>query len=297
MQVSDDVRKCVVFVGYRMADGTYRFAGSAFFLGKDESKEDPRRVETVYLVTAKHVIDGIRAKGLEKVMIRYNAEDGSSQWAESQTTEWFSHPTDRSIDVAVVRAGVSPGWDHLVVPYSIAMTPERMKEQNIGCGDEVFVTGLFRHHHGGDRNVPIVRVGNLSCATEEKVNTRHFGDMAAYLIEARSIGGLSGSPAFVHMGLTRLVDNQIRFAQRHPTVLFLGLVHGHYDTDSSRIDGANPDDADALTVERVNTGIAIVVPFRRIAETIDACEAAKAEAVTGAGGLAAAAKPHGMLPG
>jgi hypothetical protein len=53
----------------------------------------------------------------------------------------------------------------------------------------------LRAHHTGDlKNVPIVRVGNLASYPSEQIQTRAFGRMEAYLIEARSIGGLSGSP-------------------------------------------------------------------------------------------------------
>jgi hypothetical protein len=33
----------------------------------------------------------------------------------------------------------------------------------VGLGYEVFITGLFTHHHGNRRNVPIVRIANLAC--------------------------------------------------------------------------------------------------------------------------------------
>jgi hypothetical protein len=101
----------------------------------------------------------------------------------------------------------------MVYPYSGCITAEHMQEHEVAVGDEVFITGLFSQRHGTRRNIPIVRVGNLACMTEEKVSTNYFGDMDAILIEARSIGGLSGSPVFLNLGITRIIKKQIKFAQ------------------------------------------------------------------------------------
>ena len=47
-------------------------------------------------------------------------------------------------------------------------------------------------------------------------------------------------------------------------VFFLGLIHGHFDVSTDRIDGAlDP------SVEHVNTGIAIVIPYYKIEEALN----------------------------
>jgi hypothetical protein len=148
-----------------------------------------------------------------------------------------------------------------------------MKANEVGLGDEVFVTGLFRHHHGNRRNIPIIRVGNIACLTEEKVSTKSYGDIDAYLIEARSIGGLSGSPVFLNLGITRMIQGEIKHAQSQPVFYLLGLIHGHYDVNIDSIDEIELDKTNYLSPDRVNTGIAIVVPFHKINEVISAYEA------------------------
>ncbi|MDO8349684.1 MAG: hypothetical protein Q7S94_00845 [Gallionella sp.] len=267
MIVPDNIRKCVVFLGYRMADASMRFAGTAFFLGRDVEGEVAK---DVFLVTAKHVIDGIRKLGLTEVYVRANTNTGHSDWVNCQSTDWHFHPTDLSVDVAALRTGVPPGWDHLVIPLSMCVTPTVLQTNEVGLGDEVFVVGLFKHHHGAQRNIPIVRVGNLAALTEEKVSTKDFGPVDAYLIEARSIGGLSGSPVFLNLGVVRYVDKAVKHSNGGPIFFLLGLIHGHYDVPSTNIDGVSSDADDPLTTERVNTGIAIVVPIEKIIETLDA---------------------------
>ena len=51
-------------------------------------------------------------------------------------------------------------------------------------------------------NLPIVRLGAIAAMPGEYIKT-DWGCLRAYLIEARSIGGLSGSPVFIRVGTTR----------------------------------------------------------------------------------------------
>jgi hypothetical protein len=106
---------------------------------------------------------------------------------------------------------------------------------------------------------------------DEKVSTRRFGDMDAYLIEARSIGGLSGSPVFVHLGIARIREGgRLVTAKTQEGVFYwMGLVHGHYDygRDLTHADGAVQDTE--RQPERINMGIAIVVPADRILEIFE----------------------------
>jgi hypothetical protein len=70
--------------------------------------------------------------------------------------------------------------------------------------------GLFSEHPGGDHNEPIARFGNIALMPAEKV-TVDVGDstahIRAYLVEARSWGGHSGSPAFVFFPPDRFLNS------------------------------------------------------------------------------------------
>lgn len=68
----------------------------------------------------------------------------------------------------------------------------------IGIGDEVLMVGLFTKRYGYRKNIPIVRGGIISAMPEEPIEDQETGNLYdAYLIEIRSIGGLSGSPVIV----------------------------------------------------------------------------------------------------
>ena len=88
-------------------------------------------------------------------------------------------------------------------------TDKVINDNAIGVGDEVFLTGLFANHIGQQRNLPIIRVGNIALMPEEPVQHPSLGPIDAYLIEARSIGGLSGSPVFVHLAPTSFKEVSI----------------------------------------------------------------------------------------
>jgi len=270
MNIPDNTRKCVAFVGFQKANGTFHFAGSAFFLCKVDRAAG--KVTHVYLVTAKHVIDGIRRLGLSDVWVRMNMTNGESRWYRSGCSDWFVHPTDPSIDVAVIKTGIPSELDHLAYPMDRFVTEDVITRHSIGLGDEIFVVGLFRHHAGSRRNIPIVRIGNIASLSEEKVVTKPFGEIDAYLVEARSIGGLSGSPVLVNLGIVRRTDGQIKHASSDHIYYFLGLIHGHFDVGEDTVDQSTLPD-DGLSAARVNTGIAIVVPSHKVNDVIEMFEA------------------------
>lgn len=276
MHIPDEMRKCVVFVGYRNQDGPYRFAGTAFYT---ERTSKDSKLTFRYLVTAKHVIDGIRDKFADNVCLRVNLNTGKAIWIETDFEDWYFHPDDSDVDVAVyIDETLSSELDHVALSHSMFLSQASASAwmlPEIGLGREVFLTGLFASHHGQDRNIPIIRVGNIAAMPEEKVETR-FGLIDAYLIEARSLGGISGSPVFVNvprvsaysLGEFSNYGSPFISATHQDNFYLLGLMHGHWDIDHTA-------DADATLLDdiqgkrSVNMGIAIVVPHSKILEVIE----------------------------
>ncbi len=124
MRVSDSIRKCVVFVGYRMATGEFRRAGTAFYYARPIADSGS---SSVFLVTARHVIDGIRALGLNESCLRINFTDGSAQWLAIPIEAWFIHPTEQNVDVAAAPFPLADQFDHMLLPSSVFATPEVQK--------------------------------------------------------------------------------------------------------------------------------------------------------------------------
>jgi hypothetical protein len=220
----------------------------------------------VDVVTAKHVIQHIRHRSVDgRVWLRFNAKDGGTKLIETTMTDWEFHP-DSMVDVAICWAGSTSEFDALLISEDDIATQDVIKREGIGIGDEVFITGLFVNHYGSERNIPILRAGNIAAVPSEPVQTG-MGPMDAYLVEARSIGGLSGSPVFVYLdplrqwspkGTLLVSTGESGGGKFH----LLGLIHGHYDVS------ANMAGSDGLKEEAINMGIAIVVPVSKVVEAV-----------------------------
>lgn len=264
MLVPDEIRKCAAFVAYKR-DDTYVKLGTAFFV----SIPDGDDMVFGYIVTAKHIIAKIIQKNLSEVCLRVNTHDGYV-WLETDVNDWQPHPDDYRVDASVLPLYLSPRiFDYKSITIKMAATDDIIKRYAIGVGDDVFMTGLFSEHTGQQKNLPIVRTGAIALMPEEPVEVEIMGnvyEIDAYLIEARSIGGLSGSPVFVHMGIVR--PPRVGDYSQSFTYYWLGLMHGHWDIPV-RPDDVEEDDSTVPPEERVNMGIAIVVPVTKILEIIN----------------------------
>ena len=115
----------------------------------------------------------------------------------------------------------------------------RLERLHIGIGDETIISGLFTAVPGTTRNIPIVRHGNIAMMPGEQIQT-DLGFADVFLVEARSIGGLSGSPVFVRHTLGVKVKREgdgsddLLFANG-PGITLLGLMHGHWDIRESEM--------------------------------------------------------------
>jgi hypothetical protein len=187
---------------------------------------------------------------------------------EYMTNRWWLHPTDPTADVAVTQVWPHPTADIISVNVQQFANPDIMRFLDIGIGDEVFSTGLFTPAPGAARNIPILRHGNIAMMPEEQIQTE-LGYADVYLVEARSLGGISGSPVFVR----HTVDFKVNHKSGQTMDVFgaglgatlLGLMHGHWDIRESEKNQA------FFTHDRkhgVNMGIAIVVPAVKILETL-----------------------------
>jgi hypothetical protein len=266
MFVPDEIRKCAVFVGYQKADDSYVKLGTAFFVSYPSVREGK---SFLYLVTAKHIIARIQELALNEVQVRLNTHEGF-ECASTLIDSWYIDPDDYNLDVAVASVTLrKEDFDFRTIPISMVVTPQVAKDYFIGVGEDVFLTGLFSKHTGTKKNLPIIRSGTIALMAdpEEPVEVNIMGvrcEIEAHLIEARSIGGLSGSPVFVHLGHIRPVKTPSDVGQ----IYWFGLMHGHWDV-KVRPDEYEDDSTETPPQEKVNMGIAIVVPSYKVLEVIE----------------------------
>jgi hypothetical protein len=255
MRIPEEIRKCTVFLGISgVADGVQKpvWKATGFLMGLRAKKLAEGGF--MFLVTAKHNVIKARESGTD-LLLRANTKSGASKIFQFvKDVEWY-YPEDTTVDLAAVPVPLDPSvYDiNSIGEHLILTEPDRI-EAGIGVGDEVYITGLFRYHAGSDRNIPIVRTGSIAMVPESRILVKNFGEMDAFLIESRSIGGLSGSPVFA-------VDHKKR------RVMLLGIVQGHYDVRNETIIDISTT-SDGIEAG-INTGIAVVTPAAKLVGLFD----------------------------
>lgn len=263
MRIADRLLKTVGFVSRYDPDGQggsyIKPGGTAFVVGV---LMDEKNV-LAHLVTAKHVAKAIEA---DEGVIAMNGKDGSPLFLRTDGQKWFYHPTEEdSVDVAVLPFGSARFREYDIewIPETVFATDQTIAEFDIGLGDELFIIGLFTKFYGKTEVIPLIRTGNLAMMPKDKIPVSGFGEIEAYLAEGRSIGGLSGSPVFVRNTVKMSVQtaegkaaNMARLGRAH----LLGLVHGHWDLPVSF--------SETQKLEAVNMGVSIIVPAKKILETL-----------------------------
>lgn len=235
-----------------------------------------------YLITAKHCADKLSGG---KWFVRVNKKGGGSITVEvAEDLQWATHPTEaEAVDVAVVPWGLPIGADAGYLQDSMFATDEIIADYKMGCGDEVCVTGLFSKLTGTERNQPIIRIGNVAMMPDEPLPEITIGDYCGpatvYLVESRSLGGLSGSPVFIRQSVRLDTTVPERTARGELTgqnlavygqsrFFFLGSMHGHW-----KIRADEHNDVHITSVrsnnESLAIGIAIVIPAKKILEILN----------------------------
>ena len=265
MQIPDAIRKCVAFLALKRNSG-YKIKGTVFFVGYPLDDVDSA---VVYAITARHVIEEINKHGNDgKVYCRMNTRHRAFEFVPTDLSQWVFND-DQRIDVAVAPMQIEfTDWDHEVLPSHIFLAQDRITKEGIGVGDDVFFPGLFSERPGEKANIPIVRIGNIVAMPEEPIQTESGWLKSPYLVEARSIGGLSGSPVLWYCGPQWKKPNPTYLYLDSPRYLLLGLVHGHYGV-KEEFDSSNDTSSDVVETRSINMGIAIVVPISDVLDTLN----------------------------
>jgi len=270
VQVPLELLRCIAYVCARARTGARQWVeGTAYFVSVEESGE-----MFWYLVTVAHVVDAVHAKpsGDREIYIRLNTRSGGTRMVRTKYKDWLRHE-DAGNDVAVYRwPSLGSDLDHLAWPITVQMLDDLVGAFQIGPGDDIVFPGLFAQVPGQRQSLPIVRVGNIAAKCDEPIFLKDIERdiQKSFLIEARSIPGISGSPVFVHMGHTRQVatpDGRERRDFMGIPLYWMGMIHGHYD-DKARPGrrGRNP----------INVGIALVIPYERVVDVIKSPEETRA---------------------
>jgi hypothetical protein len=274
MRVPDEIRDCVCFLRASwtaLPPEESPGVGTAFFVGVSLGLPEPIDRSVIYVVTARHCIEHKTAGLADEVDLFLNLRSGGIQTIRVPPSAWLRHST---ADVAVLQ--IVPDlttYDYKWYPVSNLATSDFLAQRTVGAGDDVFITGLLVHHPGQSKIMPIVRIGNIAALPVDPVNLITGSDVVA-LLEVRSIGGLSGSPVFLHLPFWRDGPANSVFQTGPRGVIagsggehrLLGVMHGFYPVGRNDPDGVSSGNED------LNTGIAVVAYVDRVMDLVNSAD-------------------------
>jgi hypothetical protein len=279
VRLSNDARKCVVFLGIAEDGDPDRFEplATGFFITWTAFTGPGRSVG--YLVTAKHCVTGALSDPFD---IRFNDKDGSFVFHIEQP-EWHFH-SDPSVDVALLELEPPKESDNDRFPDRLAVTHGSVPE-TFGLGDLVYTVGLFTWHRGRSRNIPLVHAGHIAALPQDdRVLVRDWDEpnnraarkqIEAFVVQCPTMPGSSGSPVFVRRSMPAAHHRHWHEPESGdnytPTnwppngysreVYLLGLWHGAWEINEGDVIG--------MTAVRHPAGYGIVVPAYKILEVLD----------------------------
>jgi len=269
MRVGDGILKCVCFIGWtdptKDLNERETIEGTGWFTAVTESHW--------LIVTARHVVETAVPQD-RKTTVFLNQKDGLFT-LDFDHDDWEYHE-DTSVDIAVLRVPFDVGDDgdsrdldhHALDPENFASDRTLADPYHpIGIGNPLYFPGLFSHHPGKNRALPIVREGTIAAMNIEPVTIgagESSMEIDVYLAEVRSIGGLSGSPVLAYFSRESLnpeAPNDRALWPDWTSDVVFGVVHGHFDL-------VVPQTA-TNEFERLNTGICMVVPIKYVVEVLN----------------------------
>lgn len=270
MRIPDRALHSVLFLGVTRPDASDSLIGTAFVVVVPWQRR-PGAYHG-HLVTAAHCLDSVLGEDLWALVPSESGPPRKTPIPEA--SRWTRHPLGKGADVAVVpiSGDVRPVQG---IPMDWFVADAELRGEGIGIGDEVHFIGLFSGVDQSAALEPIARMGNIAMLPIQPVPIKERVSMQAYVIEARSFGGLSGCPVFVRQTLIWDMTPLSGGDKPGPHILrgtgqtrFLGVMHGHWHVDESDPNAVRlykaPEGSPGL-----NLGLAIVTPAFRIRETID----------------------------
>ena len=188
--------KCVAYLYPSLEAGRKgeKSGGTAFFVGFPVP--DYPNGYVPYVVTNRHLVES------GCLFLRIALRDGSTFVDEVPSELWTTADDD---DLAVACLALPANHDVLPLGTDLLIGEDCTFEGwPIFPGDDVLFYGRLIGHDGREKNKPVMRFGNISLLPDDDAPIDFGGHkQIAFLVECRSIGGFSGSPAFVHLAEPR----------------------------------------------------------------------------------------------
>lgn len=211
----------------------------------------------IYAVTNRHVI----TKTPGYPVVRINTKEGDSDDIDLGVEQWEFAPEPTDLAVAPIAIETS-AYRFKFLTEEQFLTRDLIASENIGPGDDAFMTGRFINHQGVQRNLPSVRFGNISMMPDEPIDGQE-----SFAVEMRSIGGFSGSPVFVYvMPFAPRPGSETGYGDKHQQ-WFLGVDWGHIFAREPVRTKDGKEHPDGLFLKS-NSGVIGVAPAWKLSELL-----------------------------
>ena len=240
---------------------------SGFLYGEFQEKlPDGQKSYKVYIVTNRHVVDGLEAEGASEISIRFNRKEGGAAKEYDSPFKgpggqslWYKHPNP-DVDVAVMpingnvlrQEGIQFEWFR-----SDENVPNKKELSDFGVteGDGVFILGFPMRLVGGERNYPIVRQGVVA-----RIRDFLGGNSSEFLIDAFVFPGNSGGPVVL-----RPESITIEGTKAQGTARLLGVVRSFETYQDIAI---SQQTKRPRIIFEENSGLATVIPMDYVKEAV-----------------------------
>lgn len=267
MRVSKQLPNCVVFIGVLADSGAFTPVGT----GSLVVKRYRERNFFAFIMTATHVVEDLTPASRSRLAYRINRKGLPAETIRLDAQARFDHPT-RAVDMSLFPIWIDPaGYDINAMEIGRDIIErDRSTMEGVQLGDPVAAIGLYTSHRGQTSNIQLVRSGNIASVVSEPVFTGR-GFVEAYLVDLRTIAGLSGSPVFQLQPVSLSPEG----SNGSLVGMLVGyhLVEGKYDQIVVPVEQrtASAESHDLAFDERI-TGFGVVIPIERAVEIVESQE-------------------------
>jgi hypothetical protein len=175
------------------------------------------------------------------------------------------HDADNDLETTTLNAGTAA---------NLVLTPTLQERWGLALGDEVFIVGCFVGRVGERKNIPVIRLGSIAAKPDEPIGAVSHQN-PAYLIETRSLGGVSGSPVFLHTdpGQRRpkpRLDPAADGKGKHAPYFLIGMMQGFHSGQYAEDFISDDDTQKIVPVDTdFNAGIGVAIPISQIMDLVN----------------------------
>jgi hypothetical protein len=248
-------------------------------IGYSESRK-ATQADHVYLVTNAHV-------AANEPVARFNKRGDGFSILPLGSDAWVYHKDRDDVAIAPIEFD-STQFDYVVIKHTYLITEDQAKTfRLVGVGDEAFFIGRHIGLSGKRRNTPAVRYGAISMMDAEPIlQTKRGRYQESLVVEARSLGGYSGSPVYAYtssfVGPLKPLFNAPNPPEYEPydfavmptfqaVLCLLGIDWGHMQYPNA-VQGPGLNFSPAEQELALNSGMLLVVPAWKITDILMSTE-------------------------